>query len=398
MPATAGLIESGHLHRMKASLPEISAVSWTDFMTGVELRDATASSASPTSSRGPTRSASPISATSRRRPSGTRSGPRAGGASSSTSRPPIPPARSSGMLVSGFVALEMAKAVYPPTYRAALERIGYQIDIDTLKARDDSGVSLAGARQDAHRPARRPSTFSGKSTGIISSSSSPGPTGSIISSGTPMRTTAHPHHTAVPRLLSPGRRAHRQGIDRLPEARRATTRASISCPTTASTGIVQEVYLNAWLEKEGFLTFAVAVPKGLEDIAPEDDGLRPRPQPDLPQPGREIPGRGPSPGRRLGSRTRSPAKLETLEYRRPEGRPQGLPGPKRSIPGPSSPQGPDLIVLGENGFDMKGSVKKKEVFGRIGASRACTPGTTPFSGPPPKKASDLAISDLATSS
>ncbi len=39
MPALGGLVESGHLHRMKASLPEISAVSWTDFMTGPELRD-----------------------------------------------------------------------------------------------------------------------------------------------------------------------------------------------------------------------------------------------------------------------------------------------------------------------------------------------------------------------
>ncbi len=34
MPETSKLIASGHLHRMKASLPEISAVSWTDFMTG----------------------------------------------------------------------------------------------------------------------------------------------------------------------------------------------------------------------------------------------------------------------------------------------------------------------------------------------------------------------------
>ena len=39
MPAVGRLIDSGHLHKMKASLPEISAVSWTDFMTGAEFRD-----------------------------------------------------------------------------------------------------------------------------------------------------------------------------------------------------------------------------------------------------------------------------------------------------------------------------------------------------------------------
>jgi predicted AlkP superfamily phosphohydrolase/phosphomutase len=32
--------------------------------------------------------------------------------------------------------------------------------------------------------------------------------------------------------------------------------------------------------------------------------------------------------------------------------------------GPYKDSGPDLIVLSEYGFDMKGSVKKKEVFGR----------------------------------
>jgi predicted AlkP superfamily phosphohydrolase/phosphomutase len=32
--------------------------------------------------------------------------------------------------------------------------------------------------------------------------------------------------------------------------------------------------------------------------------------------------------------------------------------------GPHTDQGPDLIVLSEYGFDMKGSIKKKEVFGR----------------------------------
>jgi predicted AlkP superfamily phosphohydrolase/phosphomutase len=32
--------------------------------------------------------------------------------------------------------------------------------------------------------------------------------------------------------------------------------------------------------------------------------------------------------------------------------------------GPQSAAGPDLIVLSEPGFDLKGSVKKREVFGR----------------------------------
>ncbi|MCK7482414.1 MAG: alkaline phosphatase family protein [Candidatus Moduliflexus flocculans] len=36
MSTMARLMDIGKLHRMKASLPEISAVSWTDFMTGTD--------------------------------------------------------------------------------------------------------------------------------------------------------------------------------------------------------------------------------------------------------------------------------------------------------------------------------------------------------------------------
>ena len=37
---------------------------------------------------------------------------------------------------------------------------------------------------------------------------------------------------------------------------------------------------------------------------------------------------------------------------------------KNVYSGPHSEMGPDLIVLSEFGFDMKGSVKRKEIFGR----------------------------------
>ena len=36
MPNIAARIEAGHLRSMRASLPEISSVSWTSFMTGAQ--------------------------------------------------------------------------------------------------------------------------------------------------------------------------------------------------------------------------------------------------------------------------------------------------------------------------------------------------------------------------
>ncbi|NMC93952.1 MAG: hypothetical protein GYA68_05495 [Syntrophorhabdus sp.] len=42
-----------------------------------------------------------------------------------------------GLLVSGFVAIDFNKAVYPTSYVAPLQRMGYVIDVDLMKARQD---------------------------------------------------------------------------------------------------------------------------------------------------------------------------------------------------------------------------------------------------------------------
>jgi predicted AlkP superfamily phosphohydrolase/phosphomutase len=42
-----------------------------------------------------------------------------------------------GVLVSGFVALDLAKSVWPGEQLPALKRMGYRIDVDSQKARND---------------------------------------------------------------------------------------------------------------------------------------------------------------------------------------------------------------------------------------------------------------------
>lgn len=42
-----------------------------------------------------------------------------------------------GLLVSGFVAIDFTKAVYPSSYVDPLQRMGYIIDVDLMKARQD---------------------------------------------------------------------------------------------------------------------------------------------------------------------------------------------------------------------------------------------------------------------
>jgi len=136
MPHFKELIPAGNLHRMKASLPEISSVSWTDFMTGTnsgshgifgftDLKSGTYDLRFPNFNDvkaetlwdrlGKTKKKSVI-----------------------VNQPSTYPARRiEGTLISGFVAIEMSKAVYPLSLKPRLENIGYEIDIDTFRARED---------------------------------------------------------------------------------------------------------------------------------------------------------------------------------------------------------------------------------------------------------------------
>jgi len=62
--------------------------------------------------------------------------------------------------------------------------------------------------------------------------------------------------------------------------------------------------------------------------------------------------------------------------------------------GPYLAAGPDLIVLSECGFDMKGSVKKKEIFGRSKLQGMHT-WDDAFFFSKKEQGQDLSISDLA---
>ena len=63
--------------------------------------------------------------------------------------------------------------------------------------------------------------------------------------------------------------------------------------------------------------------------------------------------------------------------------------------GPLRPKGPDLIVLSEPGFDMKGSVKKKEIFGRTPGLQGMHTWDDAFFLSKRDFGDELAISDMA---
>lgn len=133
------IIDSGYrLHRMHASLPDISSVSWTSFMTGAnpaehgifgftELALNTYELYFPNSRD----IKAPLFWQSLREQKRIK---RSIILNIPNTYPAFPV---DGLLVSGFVAIDFDKAVYPGNYIPILKDMGYIIDVDLLKARED---------------------------------------------------------------------------------------------------------------------------------------------------------------------------------------------------------------------------------------------------------------------
>lgn len=135
-PYLAKLCKAQKPLRMKVTLPEISAVSWSSFMTGmgpgahgifgfVDLK--------PNSYEIYFTSFRDLKAPTIWDKLGER-----GKRSIVINQPGTYPARDiPGIIVSGFVAIELVKAVRPPSWIGRIRQLNYQIDIDTQRSRKD---------------------------------------------------------------------------------------------------------------------------------------------------------------------------------------------------------------------------------------------------------------------
>jgi predicted AlkP superfamily phosphohydrolase/phosphomutase len=133
MPFLGKLIRQGTLCSMTASLPEVSSTSWSTFMTGVnpgkhgiygfmELDKKSYSWKFPNTNDLKARTLWEIAGDSGKR-------------SIVINIPSTYPARPlNGMLIAGFVALDLKKASYPDKMYQYLKGIGYKLDVDATKA------------------------------------------------------------------------------------------------------------------------------------------------------------------------------------------------------------------------------------------------------------------------
>jgi predicted AlkP superfamily phosphohydrolase/phosphomutase len=390
MPAMQKLIERGHLRKMKASLPEVSSVSWTSFMTGTnpgnhgifgftDLRDHSYQIRFPNflDVKAPT--------------IWDRLGEKKF-KSIVINQPSTYPARKiEGSLVSGFVAIELARAVYPLSNLAALERIGYETDIDTEKARRDHQYlwtaldsTLAGGRKALE-------LFWDQDWNFFE----------FVVTGTDRlhhylwnahSDSLHPDHE---KFLNYYRNVDILIDHIVTEYEKLTggIEGLYLLSDHGFTGIEQEVYLNTYLRKAGYLKFDAANPGRLSDLAPGTRAFAMDPNRIYLNVKGQFP-RGivdrkdkPAVKKELG------AALSELEW---NGRKvvRCVFDTEEIYSGPLVGKGPDLIVLSEPGFDMKGSFGQPEIFGRSDLNGMHTWDDAFFWSAKPCTA-DLSISDVA---
>ena len=390
MPAMGRLVGEGHLHRMKASLPEISSVSWTNFMTGVDpgrhgvfgftdLHERSYRLRFPNFNdvKAPT-IWDRLGETGRK--------------SIVINQPSSYPARKiEGALVAGFVAVELAKAVYPLSHLAPLEKMGYQIDIDTLKARQDQAFMWRELDRTLEGGRLAFEYFWPQEWDFFE----------LVVTGTDRL-----HHYLWNALDDPSHPAH-EGfvdyyrkvdalIDRIATAYRQKNGGLGGLYLLSDHGfgaIEQEVFLNAWLEKAGFLTFDSPKPERLLDIGPGSRAFAMDPNRIYVNLKGKYPRGVVQPADKQAVKAEISAALMQLEY---GGRKvvREVFDTEAIYSGPYVAKGPDLIALAHNGFDMKGSVDRKEIFSRSDLQGMHT-WDDAFFWADSDRGADLTITDLA---
>lgn len=342
--------------QMDASLPEISSVSWSSFMTGtnsgrhgiygfMDLRPNSYRMYFPSY---PDLKAEPIWDTLAKE----------GKRTVVINLPGTYPARPhNGVLVSGFVAIDINKAVHPVSIFPALKSMGYRIDVDTAKATDadhlyrDLDETLT-ARERAFQH-----FWKNEEWDLFIA----------IITGTDrlqhfqwdaIADAAHPNHQRAMDYYAKVDGVVGRLIGKLGEQD-----ALYMMSDHGFCAIESEVYVNRLLVEGGFLKWEKDPPESFSDVAQTSRAFAMDPSRIyLHREGRYPKGRVKE-EEIAGLREEIKAYFLGLEH-----------GGKRVIKevfypediyeGPESGRAPDLVLLTNDGFDLKANIKKAETFGR----------------------------------
>ncbi len=359
LPNLARVFEQGSAVEMNSSLPDVSAVAWTSINTGmnpgkhgiygfVDRKPGTNTMEVMTSGHTKAQTIWQLMS--------------AAGRHSVAINVPLsyPPQVIDGVVISDFLAPALSKAVYPSSLFPTLESMDYRIDIDPWAARQ----SLDAFAKDFSFTAEK------RAEAVLHlMKSEPWEFFMVV-----FMETDRLHHfmwqymesedsTYGPVFLD----AYRQ-IDEI--AGRIISQLHdddrlIILSDHGFTSLTKEVYLNVWLEEQGFLCFHGGVDKGLDSMRPETQAFSL-------DPGRiyvNLVGREPS-------GTVSPQNMSSVTDEL-AARLMSLTDPESGAPivkqvyraddiyaGPWRDRAPDLLVMPHDGYDIKGTFDSSSLTGR----------------------------------
>jgi predicted AlkP superfamily phosphohydrolase/phosphomutase len=360
MPRTREIVSPGVLRPMTVTLPEISSVSWSTFMTGknpgehgifgfTDLKPGTYDLRFPTF-----------------RDLGTETiwdliGKR-GGRSVVVNQPSTYPAREiPGVLISGFVSVDIDKSVQPRRHLAMLARHGYRVDIDTEKCREN--LPLLFSQLAALLEARRAvvdELWRGEDWTFMEA----------VVTGTDrlhhfawdaFEDESHPHHKDFLAYYA----AVDAFIGHLHDefAKNDTPENFFLLSDHGFCRTRKEFYVNTVLQQSGFLSFDPSSPPSLAAIAPESRAFALDPaRIYLHRRGRFAKGRVEEKDAARLKREIADA-FESLTDENGDKIVRRVFDASEVYSGPRAKDGPDLLLIPRDGYDMKGKVGARSAVG-----------------------------------
>lgn len=364
MPNVAKLAALRAPARMKVTLPEISAVSWPSFMTGanpgthgifgfVDPKPGSYDYRFPNfrDVKVPTL--------------WDRLGEK-GKKSVVINQPSTYPAREiPGVLVAGFVALSLKKAVWPARILDGLKGAGYEIDIDTAQAREDHDYLMKALD----------STLDGRSAAVdLFWKKEDWDLMEVVVTGTDrlqhylwcaLEDESHAYHDRAVAYYAKVDEFIGELYERFQNdsGRKVEGEGFFMLSDHGFCGIKQEVRVNRWLVANGFLSFDVDEPTSIEQIA---EGSRAFAF----DPGRVYLNRKGRFPKGCVDEASARSIIDEIKAGLTELTHDGEPVIERVFEvaevysGPETKNGPDLLPVGNHGFDLKGTVKAGELFTR----------------------------------
>ena len=365
LPHVSSIFRSGYFGQMSVSVPEISSVSWSSFMTGeqpgehgifgfVDLQPGTYKMRFP-------------SLVDLKAPTLWDDLAVRGKRSVVINMPATYPAREiNGVLVSGFVAIDMNKAVYPPSLIPRLKELGYRIDVDTVRARENPEILF----QELH------ATIEGRErVAAMLWEEMEWDLFIVVVTGTDrlmhfqwdsIEDANHPYHQRALEYLASVDGFVGRMHDRFSAMDGSQDGKNLFCMLSdhGFTGIKSEVYLNRWLQENGLLRFQKDQPETIADIGPGSRAF-------VLDPSRVyINLKDKYPSGTVDSsdyeRIRLDLKngLEGITFQNGDRVVSRVCLKEEIYHGPCLDRAPDLVLVPNDGYDLKGRVSSPQVFGR----------------------------------